>query len=217
MFLRPLSSNAYKEFRLDNLQNTPEVEPYIDQHMTFLKEQHPAQRQAWLEKEHSKMFGKWLRNQVERELAVAKESIKETLRDAYADVDEEFSTTILPQNDNILPRVDPLDLGKESRDDYFRTDCRDSWRNSVVKDAMWLFSQILKILVRNLKTDGGWLMRSLGFCSWNNGDCNKFEKFVYVLLIAFWCIMPPQWILRFFDMLLESLPFSGMLLVDVVV
>ncbi|KAI3757572.1 hypothetical protein L6452_05113 [Arctium lappa] len=46
-------------------------------------------------------------------------------RDAYDDVDEEFSTVILPQDDNIMPRVDPLDLGKESRDDYFRTDCRD--------------------------------------------------------------------------------------------
>ncbi|KAI3735398.1 hypothetical protein L6452_14894 [Arctium lappa] len=45
-------------------------------------------------------------------------------RDACDDVDEEFNTVILPQNDNIMPRVDPLDLGKESRDDYFRTDCR---------------------------------------------------------------------------------------------
>ncbi|KAJ9545204.1 LOW QUALITY PROTEIN: hypothetical protein OSB04_024911, partial [Centaurea solstitialis] len=45
-------------------------------------------------------------------------------RDAYVDVDEEFSTVVLPQNDNILPHVDPLDLGKESRDDYFRSDCR---------------------------------------------------------------------------------------------
>ncbi|KAI3718702.1 hypothetical protein L6452_19583 [Arctium lappa] len=45
-------------------------------------------------------------------------------KDAYDDVDEEFSTVILPQNDNIMPRVDPLDLGMESRDDYFRADCR---------------------------------------------------------------------------------------------
>ncbi|KAL7591896.1 hypothetical protein Lser_V15G33632 [Lactuca serriola] len=27
------------------------------------------------------------------------------------------------RNDNILPRVDPLDLRKESCNDYFRTDC----------------------------------------------------------------------------------------------
>nr|KAJ0219738.1 hypothetical protein LSAT_V11C200065750 [Lactuca sativa] len=41
-------------------------------------------------------------------------------RDTYEDVDEEFST-IVPQNDNILPRVDTLELQKEN--DYFRTDC----------------------------------------------------------------------------------------------
>ncbi|KAI3677833.1 hypothetical protein L6452_37103 [Arctium lappa] len=103
--------------------NTLEVEPYIDRHMDYLKNQHPAQRQAWLEKEHSKMFGQWLRDEVERELAVS---------DAYDDVDEEFSTVILPQNDNIMPRVDPLDLGKESRDDYFRTDCRDDQRSDLL-------------------------------------------------------------------------------------
>lgn len=38
--------------------------------------------------------------------------------------DEEFSTVIFSANDNILPSVDPQDLGKESRNDYFRTDCR---------------------------------------------------------------------------------------------
>ncbi|KAI3664280.1 hypothetical protein L6452_44765 [Arctium lappa] len=63
---------------------------------------------------------------VERELAISLESIGENLRDAYDDVDEEFSTIILPQNDNIMPLLDPLDLGKESRDDYFRTNCRGS-------------------------------------------------------------------------------------------
>ncbi|KAI3707551.1 hypothetical protein L6452_26177 [Arctium lappa] len=92
--------------------------------MDYLKNQHPTQRQAWLEKEHSKMFGQWLRDEVKRELAISFESVGENLRDAYDDVDEEFSTVILPHNDNIMPRVDPLDLGKESRDDYFRADCR---------------------------------------------------------------------------------------------
>ncbi|KAI3692605.1 hypothetical protein L6452_32425 [Arctium lappa] len=43
-------------------------------------------------------------------------------RDTCDDVDEEFRIVILPQNDNIMPRVDPLDLGKKSRDDYFRPD-----------------------------------------------------------------------------------------------
>ncbi|KAD3641055.1 hypothetical protein E3N88_30278 [Mikania micrantha] len=44
-------------------------------------------------------------------------------RDAYDEVDEEFSTVIHPHNDNILPRVDRRDLGNESRNDYYRTDC----------------------------------------------------------------------------------------------
>ncbi|XP_026441128.1 uncharacterized protein LOC113340137 [Papaver somniferum] len=46
-------------------------------------------------------------------------------RDAYNDGnDEEFRTVIFSRNDNILSAVDPQDLGKESRNDYFRTDCR---------------------------------------------------------------------------------------------
>ncbi|KAI3757144.1 hypothetical protein L6452_04678 [Arctium lappa] len=61
------------------------------------------------------MSGEEIYEEIERELAIS---------DAYDDVDEEFSTVILPQNDNIMPRVDPLDLGMESRDDYFRADCR---------------------------------------------------------------------------------------------
>ena len=44
-------------------------------------------------------------------------------KDTYDNVDEEFSTVLFPHNDNIMPRVDPLDLRKESRNDYFRTDC----------------------------------------------------------------------------------------------
>ncbi|XP_035843919.1 uncharacterized protein LOC118490404 [Helianthus annuus] len=225
------------------LQNTPEIVPYIEQHMTFLKNRHGGKPQAWLEKEHNTTFGHWLRNKVEKELAVSTESISETVkwishgahsnvlkydvyeingytfrtkardggvyqnsgvgveatdmhiskevvtyrknvyygvlreiwvldyhikriplfllghkddpfilasqarhvfyvkdqldkkmsivfmtppknyRDSYDDVDEETSTVIFPHNDNILPRVDPLDMGNESRDDYYRTDC----------------------------------------------------------------------------------------------
>ncbi|KAL4588727.1 hypothetical protein LXL04_001622 [Taraxacum kok-saghyz] len=53
-------------------------------------------------------------------------------RDVYEDVDEEFSTVIIPQNDNKMPSVDPLDLGKESRNGYFRTVCRDTVIRKVV-------------------------------------------------------------------------------------
>nr|GEY74497.1 reverse transcriptase domain-containing protein [Tanacetum cinerariifolium] len=44
-------------------------------------------------------------------------------KDTYNKVDEEFSTVIHQHNDNILPRVDRRDLGNESRNDYYGTDC----------------------------------------------------------------------------------------------
>ncbi|GJQ96190.1 retrovirus-related pol polyprotein from transposon TNT 1-94 [Tanacetum coccineum] len=44
-------------------------------------------------------------------------------KDTYDEVDEEFSTVIHQRNDNILPCVNRRDLGNESRDDYYRTDC----------------------------------------------------------------------------------------------
>ncbi|XP_026418274.1 uncharacterized protein LOC113313694 isoform X1 [Papaver somniferum] len=251
------------------MENTPEIEPYIDRHKLYLKTKYHTKKRAWLEKEHSNSLGDWLKNEVEMELAVDRESISENLRwishgpdyevtkftvyringylfrtksrdgriqqnsgvhveandmhisrdngltygkasyygvlqqiweldygerkvhlfkcnwvdtkrgvkrdtlgykiveltmlghknypfilasqtrqvfyvkgqknkkksivfvvppktyrDAYDDGnDEEFSTVIFSGNENILPAVDPQDLGKESRNDYFRTDC----------------------------------------------------------------------------------------------
>ncbi|XP_026384763.1 uncharacterized protein LOC113280337 [Papaver somniferum] len=209
------------------MQNTPEIEPYIDRHKLYLETNYSTKKRAWLEKEHSNTFGAWLKNEVEKELADDRESISENLRrpalrandmhisrdddvtygkasyygvlqeiweldycerkvhlfkcnwvdnkhgvkrDAlgykivdltmlgykndpfilasqakqvfyvkdqldkkksivfvtppknYRDDDgndEEFSTVIFSANDNILPSVDPQDLGKESRNDYF--------------------------------------------------------------------------------------------------
>ncbi|XP_026416744.1 uncharacterized protein LOC113312204 [Papaver somniferum] len=190
------------------MQNTPEIEPYIDRHKLYLETNYSTKKRAWLEKEHSNTFGAWLKNEVEKELADDRESISENLRwishgphyevtkytvyringylfrtrsrdgrihqnsgvsvaandmhisrdddvtyasqakqvfyvkdqldkkksivfvtppKNYRDDDgndEEFSTVIFSANDNILPSVDPQDLGKESRNDYFRTDCR---------------------------------------------------------------------------------------------
>nr|KAJ0227684.1 hypothetical protein LSAT_V11C100004930 [Lactuca sativa] len=41
----------------------------------------------------------------------------------YEEENEEFSIIVSPYNDNILPRVNPLDLQKEN--DYFWTDCQE--------------------------------------------------------------------------------------------
>ncbi|XP_076939625.1 uncharacterized protein LOC143608486, partial [Bidens hawaiensis] len=43
------------------LQNTFEIVPYIDRHMSFLERQNPDKKTVWLEKEHNLKFGMWLR------------------------------------------------------------------------------------------------------------------------------------------------------------
>ncbi|GJW68593.1 putative transposon, En/Spm-like protein [Tanacetum coccineum] len=49
-------------------------------HKQVLKTENPGKRIAFLENEHSKSFAKWLREEVERELAIDKESVSETVR-----------------------------------------------------------------------------------------------------------------------------------------
>ncbi|GKA74067.1 putative transposase-associated domain-containing protein [Tanacetum coccineum] len=44
-------------------------------HKQVLKTENPSKRIAFLENEHSKSFAKWLRKEVERELAISKESV----------------------------------------------------------------------------------------------------------------------------------------------
>ncbi|XP_026459726.1 uncharacterized protein LOC113360430 [Papaver somniferum] len=62
------------------MQNTPEIEPYIDRHKLYLETNYSTKKRAWLEKEHSNTFGAWLKNEVEKELADERESISENLR-----------------------------------------------------------------------------------------------------------------------------------------
>ncbi|GJZ46712.1 hypothetical protein Tco_0600544 [Tanacetum coccineum] len=49
-------------------------------HKQVLKTENPGKRIAFLENEHSKSFAKWLHEEVERELAINKESVTETIR-----------------------------------------------------------------------------------------------------------------------------------------
>ncbi|GKB29613.1 hypothetical protein Tco_0869014, partial [Tanacetum coccineum] len=49
-------------------------------HKQALKTENPGKRIAFLENKHSKYFAKWLRKEVERELAISKESVSETVR-----------------------------------------------------------------------------------------------------------------------------------------
>ncbi|RVW72464.1 hypothetical protein CK203_060492 [Vitis vinifera] len=63
------------------LENTTIIQPYIEEHMKWLKLNNPRQskRQKWLQEEHMRTFTHWLRKKVE--VAIAdKEPISETLR-----------------------------------------------------------------------------------------------------------------------------------------
>ncbi|GJY28329.1 putative reverse transcriptase domain-containing protein, partial [Tanacetum coccineum] len=52
----------------------------LRRHKQVLKTKNPSKRIAFLENKHSKSFAKWLRKEVERELAISKESVSETVR-----------------------------------------------------------------------------------------------------------------------------------------
>ena len=65
----------------------------------------------------------YVKDQLDKKLSIVLKTPPKNYRQTYDEVDEEFSTVIHPHNDNILPRVDPHDLGNESRNDYYRTDC----------------------------------------------------------------------------------------------
>ncbi|GJW50759.1 hypothetical protein Tco_0092110 [Tanacetum coccineum] len=60
---------------------------------------------------------------LDKKLSIVFKTPPKNYKDTYDEVDEEFSTVIHQHNDNILPRVDRRDLGNESRNDYYRTDC----------------------------------------------------------------------------------------------
>ncbi|GKA46910.1 uncharacterized protein Tco_0739793 [Tanacetum coccineum] len=49
-------------------------------HKKVLKTKNPGKRIALLKNEHSKSFAKWLRKEVERELAISKDSVSKTIR-----------------------------------------------------------------------------------------------------------------------------------------
>nr|GEW06254.1 hypothetical protein [Tanacetum cinerariifolium] len=68
----------------------------------------------------------YVKDQIDKKLSIVFKTPPKNYKDTYDKVDEEFSIVIHQRNDNILPRVNQRDLGNESRDDYYRTDCGDS-------------------------------------------------------------------------------------------
>ncbi|GKC15978.1 hypothetical protein Tco_1012760 [Tanacetum coccineum] len=56
----------------------------------------------------------YVKDQIDKKLSIVFKTPPKNYKDMYDEVDEEFSTVIHQHNDNILPRVDQRDLGKES-------------------------------------------------------------------------------------------------------
>ncbi|GKA63338.1 hypothetical protein Tco_0762944, partial [Tanacetum coccineum] len=65
----------------------------------------------------------YVKDQIDKKLSMVFKVPPKNYKDMYDEVDEEFSTVNHQYNDNILPHVDRRDLGNESRNDYYRTDC----------------------------------------------------------------------------------------------
>ncbi|GJY99965.1 putative transposase-associated domain-containing protein [Tanacetum coccineum] len=65
----------------------------------------------------------YVKDQIDKKLSIVFKTPPKNYKDTYDEVDEEFSTVIHQRNDNILPCVNQRDLGNESRDDYYQTDC----------------------------------------------------------------------------------------------
>nr|GEW20414.1 hypothetical protein [Tanacetum cinerariifolium] len=66
-------------------------------HKQVLKTENPGKRIAFLENEHSKSFAKWLRKEVERELAISKETVYQKVGVSVEEIDlhiyKEVATT----------------------------------------------------------------------------------------------------------------------------
>ncbi|GJW12148.1 hypothetical protein Tco_1577975 [Tanacetum coccineum] len=75
-----VSREVFQKAHLYVKQNTNEIVPYIERHKQVLKTKNSGKRIALLENEHNKSFAKWLREEVERELAISKDSVSETVR-----------------------------------------------------------------------------------------------------------------------------------------
>ncbi|GKA19689.1 putative transposase-associated domain-containing protein [Tanacetum coccineum] len=75
-----VSAKLFQKAHLYVIHNTDEIVPYIERHKQVLKTKNSGKRIAFLENEHCKSFAKWLCEEVERELAIEKESVSETLR-----------------------------------------------------------------------------------------------------------------------------------------
>ncbi|XP_058195233.1 uncharacterized protein LOC131311699 [Rhododendron vialii] len=66
-----IDRELWEQAHLYVLENTTEVQPYIEEHMALLKRQYPrnSKNQKWLQLEHNRTFIYWLRGKVAEELS----------------------------------------------------------------------------------------------------------------------------------------------------
>ncbi|KAL0556439.1 hypothetical protein IC582_004953 [Cucumis melo] len=64
------------------LENTIDVQPYMEKHMKALQLQYPnkSKNQKWLQEEHNRTFIQWLREEVSTELEVGNSGVSDNLR-----------------------------------------------------------------------------------------------------------------------------------------
>ncbi|KAL4030872.1 hypothetical protein IC575_009126 [Cucumis melo] len=64
------------------LENTVDVQPYIEKHLIALQQQHQSRskNQKWIQDEHNRTFISWLREKVETELATGDVEVSDNLR-----------------------------------------------------------------------------------------------------------------------------------------
>ncbi|GJT44951.1 putative transposase-associated domain-containing protein [Tanacetum coccineum] len=121
-----VSAELFQKAHLYVIQNTDEIVPYIERHKQVLKTENPGKRIAFMENKHRKYFAKWLRKEVERELAIDKKSVSETVRWI-----------------SYRPRATVVKYNAYNINGYtFRTKCHDGkvYQNSMVLD--YRFRQI---------------------------------------------------------------------------
>lgn len=62
------------------LQHLSEVHPYLDQHMSILRQQNPSKGERWVTNEHNNTFISWFKDTVMQELSQVSNNISETIR-----------------------------------------------------------------------------------------------------------------------------------------
>ncbi|XP_071688567.1 uncharacterized protein [Rutidosis leptorrhynchoides] len=58
----------YQEAHFNVLQHTTSIDPFIQEHMAFLRQQNPKKRAKWLANQHKITFSEWLKDKVRRTL-----------------------------------------------------------------------------------------------------------------------------------------------------